>query len=424
MVAVSESNAPQGFIAMPEVKKYLRPVATAWSNVSQAVFNPRIDERELEGLLREARARQQIPVLWLLGRAQSGKSTIVRALTGSPRADIGSGYRACTRTASLYDYPAAMPLVRFLDTRGLGEVDYDPAEDIAFCEGQSHLIVATVRAMEPAEGPVLDVLRVIRARHPDWALVVAQTCLHEGYPPGVGHVLPYPFAAGRLPDAVPADLRRALAAQRQAFEALPGRLSAVCVPIDLTPVEEGFEPADYGLEALWQAIEQVLPYSLRPLLTADPAVKDLVMRRAEVHIRGYAIAATALGAVPAAGAVGVPALQGKLVHSLASLYGLDFDRRLGAEFLLALGLGVGSGFLARYAGRELFKLLPGFGQTIGAAWGATASGACTYALGRSACVYFDEVRGGGGVDVDAVRRAYADAFASAGDFLSRREDHG
>ena len=210
MVAVSESNAPQGFIAMPEVKKYLRPVATAWSNVSQAVFNPRIDERELEGLLREARARQQIPVLWLLGRAQSGKSTIVRALTGSPRADIGSGYRACTRTASLYDYPAAMPLVRFLDTRGLGEVDYDPAEDIAFCEGQSHLIVATVRAMEPAEGPVLDVLRVIRARHPDWALVVAQTCLHEGYPPGVGHVLPYPFAAGRLPDAVPADLRRAL----------------------------------------------------------------------------------------------------------------------------------------------------------------------------------------------------------------------
>lgn len=407
---------------MPESNKYLRPLVGAWSRASRAIFSPGIGEDELEELLREARVGQQVPVLWLLGRAQSGKSSIVRALTGSPKADIGSGYRACTRTASLYDYPADMPLVRFLDTRGLGEVDYDPAEDIAFCEGQAHLIVATVRALEPAQGPVFDTLRVIRARHPDWPLVVAQTCLHEAYPPGTGHVLPYPFESGRLPDTVPPDLRRALVVQRQAFEKLPGRLPPVFVPLDLTPAEDGFQPRDYGLDALWDAIEEVLPHSLRQMITADASVRDLFARKSEIHIRGYAIAATALGGVPAAGAVGVPALQGKLLHSLASLYGLQFNRRLAGEFLLALGLGVGSGFLARYAGRELFKLTPGLGQTVGALWGATASGACTYALGRAACVYFDAVRGGGGVDVEAVRRAYADAFARASDFLTERDE--
>jgi predicted GTPase len=136
------------------------------------------------------RARQFAPVVWLIGKVQSGKSSIVRVLTQSTEAEVGSGFRACTKMARVFDFPQDAPIIRFLDTRGLGEVTYDPAEDIAFCEGRSHLILAVVKAMDQQQQVVLDTIAAARRTHPDWPLVVAQTSLHEGYPQGVGHVLP------------------------------------------------------------------------------------------------------------------------------------------------------------------------------------------------------------------------------------------
>src|SRR6185503_15541462 len=92
----------------------------------------------------------------------------------------------------------------FLDTRGLGEVAYDPSDDIAFCEGRAHLIVAVVKALDVEQQVVLDVLRAVRQRHPDWPVVVAQTSLHEAYSPGQSHPLPYPFRPPPCPTASPA----------------------------------------------------------------------------------------------------------------------------------------------------------------------------------------------------------------------------
>ena len=38
------------------------------------------------------RARQFAPVVWLLGKVQSGKTSIVRELTQATTAEIGNGY--------------------------------------------------------------------------------------------------------------------------------------------------------------------------------------------------------------------------------------------------------------------------------------------------------------------------------------------
>src|SRR5690606_39169396 len=78
--------------------------------------------------------RLPLPVLWLLGRSGAGKSSLIRELTGLPGAVIGSGFRPCTRCTQVFDFPADDPLMRFLDTRGLDEAGYDPAEDLAQCE--------------------------------------------------------------------------------------------------------------------------------------------------------------------------------------------------------------------------------------------------------------------------------------------------
>ena len=140
------------------------------------------------------KARQFAPVVWLVGKVQSGKTSIIRALTQATDAEIGAGFRACTRTARVFDFPDEAPIIRFLDTRGLGEAGYDPTADIAFCEGRAHLMLAVVKALDSEQHALLEVIGQTRQRYPDWPLVVAQTSLHEAYPPGTGHTLPYPYA--------------------------------------------------------------------------------------------------------------------------------------------------------------------------------------------------------------------------------------
>src|SRR4051794_37576495 len=66
-------------------------------------------------------ATAEAPFIWLFGKVQSGKSSIVQRLTGATKAEIGEGFRPMTRSAAVFDFPAEAPLLRFLDTRGLGE---------------------------------------------------------------------------------------------------------------------------------------------------------------------------------------------------------------------------------------------------------------------------------------------------------------
>ncbi len=403
---------------------HLRHWGRAAITLREALLNPRVEPERLDAVLREARARQPVPVLWLLGKTQSGKTSIIRALSGSDDAEIGNGFQPCTRTARIYDFPQEAPVVRFLDTRGLGEVAYDPAEDIAYCEAQAHLLIAVMKAGDLKQDSIVDVLRAVRQRHPDWPVLIVQTAPHEieGY--GDTHPLPYPYGADLLSSPIPAPLRRVLSAQRARLGVLPGKAPLFWVVVDLTLAEDGWPPADYGLEALWAAIEQATHLGLQALLQGNTAVQDIYARAAHPHIVGYALAAGAVGALPLVDLVGVPALQAKMLHSLATLYGQSWERRTVSEFLGLLGIGVGAGYLGRMLGREVIKLIPGWGQTVGALWGATASATTTYALGKAAGSYFTTQRREGLVDGAALRRVYAEALASGTAFLKARAEAG
>ncbi|MBK1731079.1 YcjF family protein [Thiococcus pfennigii] len=391
-----------------------------WRRLRAALGSPRVADEALAARLRTARARLPVPVIWLLGKTQAGKTSIIRALTGSSAAEIGNGFQPCTRRARFYDFPAEMPVVRFLDTRGLGEVAYDPQDDIRFSESQAHLLVAVMKVADQRQDDVLEVLRAVRRRHPEWPLLVVQTGLHELYPPAGDHLLPYPFEREPLPEAVPADLRRALAAQRAALADLPGQAPFDWVAVDLTLPEDGLAPVDYGLDALWRAIERVSALGLQASLQGDAEVRDLYARTAHPHIVGYTLTAAGVGAVPLVDLVGVTAIQAKLLHSLAALYGQRWDRRTTGEFLGLLGAGVTTGLLARWLGRGLVKLIPVWGQTVGAVWGASASGATTYALGKAAVYFLTRRRSGLQVDAAALRAVYAEALARGGRLIQER----
>lgn len=355
-----------------------------------------------------AQARAFAPVVWLIGKVQSGKSSIVRTLTGSTEAEVGSGFAACTATSRVFDFPAEAPIIRFLDTRGVGEVGYQPDEDIAFCEARAHLVIAVVKAADMAQGPVLDVLLAVRRRHRDWPFVVAQTSLHELYAPGAAHPVPYPFGTP-LTEGEREPLHRALAHQRILFSALPGQ-PPVFVPIDFTLTGDGFDPIDYGHDALIAALIEAAPVALSDVLARLPSQAD-TETSVDATVLGFALAAGASDAVPLAGVAMVPIVQAAMLHQVARKFETEWDKTRMTEFAGALGAGTLLRVASGFGVRQLVKLVPVYGQTVGAAAAAAASFATTYAMGMAAAHYLKRRRSG--VAARDVARVYKAALAEA-----------
>lgn len=352
-------------------------------------------------------ARAFAPVVWLVGKVQSGKSSIVRTLTGSSEADVGSGFAACTQTSRVFDFPAEAPIIRFLDTRGVGEVGYRPDEDIAFCEERAHLVIAVVKAADMVQAPVLDVLAAVRRRHREWPVVVAQTSLHELYAPGDLHPVPYAFGDAQAGEGDA--LRRALAHQRRLFDAIPGRAPAF-VPIDFTLPGDGYEPVDYGREALIAALIEAAPEAMSAVLARLPK-ENGVEKNIDAYVLGFALAAGASDAVPVAGVAMVPMVQAAMLHQVARKFDTEWDRARMTEFAGALGAGTLLRVASSFGVRQLVKLVPVYGQTVGAAAAAAASFATTYAMGKAAAHYLGRRRNG--MAARDVARVYKAALAEA-----------
>ncbi len=380
-----------------------------WQRVRR-IFSPRLSEEEMRAHLERLRRQAPTPVFWLVGKTQSGKTSLVRYLTGAERAEIGKGYQPCTRFSSKYVFPTEQaPLLCFLDTRGLDEPGYDPGEDIARFAGEAHVVLVVVKALDHAQQNVLAMLKKLREAQKQRPIVLVLTCLHEAYPQQQ-HPLPYPFGPeAQLPGDAPemlASLAASIAEQKHRFDGLVDHVVAV----DFTPAEEGFNEPNYGGEALRQVLLEVLPaaqaQSLRTLETAQKELKDLFARQALPTILGHATLAATAGAIPIpfVDLALISAIQTRMVYELAQLYGQPLTKRRLGELASALGLGI----LTRQAGRELIKVIPGLGTLIGSVAGGALAGASTYALGQAFCYYYRAVLEGHVPDPADLRRYYKD----------------
>lgn len=386
------------------------------------LFSASVREARLQEQLGKLRERLPVPVFWLFGKTQSGKTSIIKYLTGADAAEVGQGFQPCTRFSRRYEFPTAeAPLVVFLDTRGLDEPGYDPAEDLARFDTEAHVVVVTVKALDHAQENVLKHLRTIRQAQPRRPVVLALTCLHEAYPQQQ-HPQPYPFTntgeSATTSPALPPDLVRSLDEQRRRFEGLVDQV----VPLDLTPPEEGFADPEYGGERLKQVLVEVLPGALRQtLLQLDEArheLRDLFARHALPHILGYSSLAATAGAlpIPLVDLVVLSGIQSRMIYDLAHLYGQPMTGRRFAEIAGTLGMGL----LMRQASREMLKLIPVIGPVVGSVASGALAGASTFALGKAFCYYYRAVHQGHVPKPEDLRHYYKEQLALAERAWSRK----
>jgi uncharacterized protein (DUF697 family) len=390
-------------------------MAGNWLRKLKGLFTPRMSDVELKGHLDRLRQQAPVPLLWLLGKTQSGKTSIIRYLTGAERAEIGRGFKPCTRSSSIYSFPTEQaPLLRFLDTRGLDEPGYDPSEDIAQFSDQAHAVVVTVRLLDHAQENLLQVLKRVRNARPKRPVVLALTTLHEAYPQQQ-HPQPYPFGRdAELPaDVSPvlAGVAESLAEQRRRFGSLVDRV----VAIDLTPAEEGYEDPNYGGERLREVLLDVLPagqgQTLRTLEAAQHDLQGAFAAKAAPTIAAYSTLAATAGAVPVpvVDLVLLSGVQTRMVYDLANLYGQPMTKQRLGELAGVLGVGM----LSRQAGRSLLKVIPGIGSVLGSVAGSALAAGSTYALGKAFCYYYRAVLEGHVPDAEDLRRYYQKELAHA-----------
>lgn len=382
-----------------------------WKQTVRRLWRPNDPPPDLDTELAALRAKVPAPVFWLFGKTQSGKTSIIRYLTGAEDAAIGSGFRPTTRTSRQYPFPSAeVPVLTFLDTRGVDEPGYDPAEDIAAFDPTAHLMVVTSRITDFAHGGVRTALEKVRRANAHRPVILALTCLHEVNPTDP-HPVPYPFdplasAPGQL-SGVPEDLARLVAKQTEQFAGLVDRV----VPLDLTRPEEGYDDPNYGGDALKKVLLASLPDAYRAtfarLAEVSDALKDIHLRHAVPVILGFSSLAASAGAIPVpfVDLLILPAIQARMVHALARQYGQPLDATRFLELAGSLGLGLA----ARQAVREVVKFIP----FVGSAAGAALAGASTYALGRAFCEYYQAVHHGHVPNAGALRKLYQEQLTAA-----------
>ena len=365
---------------------------------------------ELQQKLEQFRRKTPVPVFWLYGKTQSGKTSIIKLLTGADEAEIGQGFKPCTRFSRQYVFPTPeAPLLTFLDTRGVDEPGYDPREDLARFDQLAHVIVITSKVMDHALENLLNHFRPIRATRPTRPVVLALTCLHEAYPQQQ-HPKPYPFTTADIDhglESVPPDLRVSLAEQRQRFQGLYDYL----VPIDLTQPIEGYEDPNYGGERLREVLLEALPAAYRhTLITLEEATRelqDLYARRALPHILGYSSLAATAGAIPIpwVDLLVLPGIQTRMIYHLAEMYGQPLSGRRFLELASTLGMGM----VVRQAVREVVKFIP----VVGSVAGAALAGAATFALGKAFCYYYAAVHQGHVPQPEELKHYYQEQLSQA-----------
>lgn len=259
----------------------------------------------------------EIPTLWLLGKPDSGKKSIVEALTSYDKKPSIKGFTLCGKRTKSFEFPSdASPILRIMVTNGIEKSVQDVIEDISICHKQSHIIVISARIMDLDQTHIYEAADFLRKISPRPPILLALTCLHEAYD-GCNHPDPYPFTGPPPWRAHDPKLQQLNYAGLQHWSLMRHPASRT-VLVDITPNAFGYTPEFYGIDALFENIIDLLPRHARKLIIAWMNGEQIAINYV---IHRYSCLAEIAGKIPFPGDVSpeVILVQESMISTLSRL---------------------------------------------------------------------------------------------------------
>lgn len=333
----------------------------------------------------------------IVGRRGAGKSSLINAIFGEKRAEIGD-YKSQTGAGKWYQYENARGAIDILDTRGLGETDQPtekaltktPLDEVsqAIQSKCPDVILFLCKAKEVGSRLNEDIAQLQAIR-----TVIKKT--HQYEVPVIGVVTQVDELAPLSVSEPPFDNPQKRENIKATVDILQEKLQAeIATPIKVIPISAYMEFENEALvyDKRWQVdvlldyLIMGLPIEAQVILAKLSKVKKTQKKLARNVGRSVMTVTGIVGAtpVPIADMPVITGLQVSMIGTIAMIGGHQMDRKTIAKFLSAMGVNVGVGMALRTAARQLVKFFPGAGSVISA--GIASAG--TFALCEAAIVYF------------------------------------
>lgn len=350
----------------------------------------------------------------IVGRRGAGKSSLINAIFGEMRAEIGD-VKAQTGIGKWYTYESDLGALEILDTRGLGEGD-KPEEHISK-DTSLEEVKASIRQTTPDAilflskakdvssridedmDNLLELKKMIQAEYEyDVPIIGLVTQVDELSPKSVAQPpFDHEVKQKNIADAV-----EMLSTKLRDTVSAPVTVIPICCYLEFVDNEIEYD-IRWNVDALLDYLIEKLPKEAQMILAKLSKVKS-VQRKIAKRIGASVAAITAtVGAapIPLADLPVITGLQVVMVTTIAMISGRKANKKTVFEFFGALGINVGVGFAFRTIARQLVRIIPVAGNAVS---GIIAS-AGTYALCEAAIVYFID-----GKSIDSVKETYKSVF--------------
>ena len=165
-----------------------------------------VSDSQIAEILTTIRAELPTTEALLIGKPQTGKSSIVRGLTGVSAEIVGQGFRPHTQNTERYFYPSSdLPLLVFTDTVGLGDISQETdtliqelINDLQTETNRARVFILTVKINDFATDTLCQIITKLRQQFPNIPCLLVVTSLHEIYPLNTENHPDYPPAFTEL----------------------------------------------------------------------------------------------------------------------------------------------------------------------------------------------------------------------------------